>query len=55
MRWIDASPNDIIRRIERYSGVKLAKALRSRILDREVKWNCKYARQNGIHVLPTFM
>ena len=24
-------------------------------LDREVKWHCKYARQNGIHVSPTFM
>jgi hypothetical protein len=20
-----------------------------------VKWHCKYARQNGIHVSPTFM
>jgi hypothetical protein len=24
-------------------------------LDREVKWHCRYARQNGIHVSPTFM
>ncbi len=24
-------------------------------LDREVKWHAKYARQNGIHVSPTFM
>ena len=24
-------------------------------LDREIKWHCKYARQNGIHVSPTFM
>jgi len=23
--------------------------------DREVKWHCKYARQNGIHVSPTFV
>ena len=38
-----------------YSGVKLAEAFAIPDLDREVKWHCKYARQNGIHVSPTFM
>ena len=52
---MDATPNDIIRRIEGYSGVKLAAAFAIPDLDREVKWHCKYARQNGIHVSPTFM
>jgi hypothetical protein len=52
---LDATPNDIIHRIERYSGVKLAAAFGIPDLDREVKWHCKYARQNGIHVSPTFM
>ena len=52
---LDATPNDIIRRIERYSGLKLAEAFAIPDLDREVKWHCKYARQNGIHVSPTFM
>ena len=52
---LDATPNDIIRRIERYSGVKLAEAVAIPDPDREVKWHCKYARQNGIHVSPTFM
>ncbi len=52
---LDATPNEIIRRIERYSGVKLAEAFAIPDLDREVKWHCKYARQNGIHVSPTFM
>jgi hypothetical protein len=52
---LDATPNDIIRRIEGYSGVKLAEAFAIPDLDREVKWHCKYARQNGIHVSPTFM
>ena len=52
---LDATPNDIIRRIERYSGVKLDEAFAIPDLDREVKWHCKYARQNGIHVSPTFM
>jgi hypothetical protein len=52
---LDASPNDIIRRIERYSGVKLADAFAIPDLDREVKWHIKYARQNGVHVSPSFM
>jgi hypothetical protein len=52
---MDATPNDIIRRIEAYSGVKIAAAFAIPDLDREVKWHCKYARQNGIHVSPTFM
>jgi hypothetical protein len=49
---LDATPNDIIRRIERYSGVKLAEAFAIPDLDREVKWYCRYASQNGIHVSP---
>ncbi|HUN40383.1 MAG TPA: thioredoxin [Acetobacteraceae bacterium] len=52
---MDATPNDIIARIENYSGVKVAEAFAIPDLDREVKWHCKYARQNGIHVSPTFM
>jgi hypothetical protein len=52
---MEATPNDIIARLERYSGVKLAAAFAIHDLDREVKWHCKYARQNGIHVSPTFM
>jgi hypothetical protein len=52
---LDATPNDIIRRIERYSGVKLAEAFAIPDLDREVERHCRYARQNGIHVSPTFM
>jgi hypothetical protein len=52
---LDATPNDIIRRIEQYSGVKVAEAFAIPGLDREVKWHCKYARQNGIHTSPTFM
>jgi protein-disulfide isomerase len=52
---LDATPNDIIARIERYSGVKLAEAFAIPDLDREIKWHSRYARQNGIHVSPTFM
>jgi hypothetical protein len=50
-----ATPNDIIARIERYSDVKFSGAFGLPDLDREIKWHCKYARQNGIHVSPTFM
>jgi hypothetical protein len=35
--------------------VKLAEAFATPDLDREIKWHCRYARQNGIHVSPTFM
>src|SRR3984957_753896 len=45
----------IIVRIESYSGVKLEEAFAIPDLDREIKWHCRYARQNGIHVSPTFM
>ena len=50
-----ATPNDIIARIEGYSGVKLAEAFGIPDLDKAIKWHTKYARQNGIHVSPTFM
>ena len=50
-----ATPDDIIARIERYSGVTLATAFDIPDLDRAIKLHCRYARQNGIHVSPTFM
>jgi hypothetical protein len=53
---MDATPKDIIARVEAYSGgLQLANAFAIPNLDREVKWHCKYARQNGIHTSPTFM
>ena len=52
---LDATPNDIIARIERYSGLTLSEAFALPGLDRVIKWHAKYARQNGIHVSPTFM
>jgi glutaredoxin len=51
----DATPNDIIRRIEGYSGLKLMDAFSIPDLDREMKWHAKYARQNGVHTSPSFM
>ncbi|AGN85749.1 MULTISPECIES: thioredoxin domain-containing protein [Enterobacteriaceae] len=50
-----ATPQQIIERIEQYSGVKLAEAFARPELQTEIKWHSKYARQNGIHVSPTFM
>jgi hypothetical protein len=52
---MDVTPKQIIARLERYSGVPLAAAFAIPTLDREVKWHARYARQNGIHVSPTFM
>ena len=52
---LDATPREIIARLEAYSGVALAEAFAIPDLDRAFKWHCKYVRQNGIHVSPTFM
>lgn len=52
---MDATPNDILARLKRYSGVDADAAFVRPELQAEIKWHCKYARQNGIHVSPTFM
>ena len=52
---MDVTPADLVRRLETYSGVRLREAFAIPDLDREIKWHCRYARQNGIHVSPTFM
>ena len=52
---MSAAPNEIIARVEAYSGLKLADAFSIPDLDREIKWHAKYSRQNGIHSSPTFM
>ena len=50
-----ASPVEVIARIEKITGLKLADAFAVPTLDREIKRHAKYSRQNGIHVSPTFM
>lgn len=52
---LDASPNQIIARIEAQSGVQLAEAFQISGLTKEVKAHTRYSRQNGIHVSPTVM
>jgi len=49
------SIDDVIRHIESQSGLALMEAFAIPDLDREIKRHAKYARQNGIHVSPTFM
>jgi hypothetical protein len=51
----DATPNDIIRRIEGYSGLELMAAFDIPDLDKATRRETRYARQNGIHVSPSFM
>ncbi|GGE49647.1 hypothetical protein GCM10007276_28490 [Agaricicola taiwanensis] len=52
---MEARPGDVIARIEEYTGLQLADAFILPHLDREIKRHTKYARQNGIHVSPSFM
>jgi hypothetical protein len=52
---MDVTPTQLIARLEHYSGVPLAAAFGNPALTPEVKWHARYARQNGIHVSPTFM
>jgi hypothetical protein len=50
-----ATPNDIIRRMEDYAGLELMDAFGHTGLDKAIRWDTRYARQNGIHVSPSFM
>lgn len=51
----DHSLNDVIRRIEALSGLALDAAFSEPALQGVIKWHARYARQNGVHVSPTFM
>jgi hypothetical protein len=52
---MDSTPRQIIARLEHYSGIRIAEAFALPDLDSAIKWHSRYARQNGIHVSPTFM
>jgi hypothetical protein len=52
---MDQTPNRLIARIEALTGLALAQPFGIAGLDQELKWHTKYARQNGIHVSPSFM
>ncbi|HHY48733.1 MAG TPA: thioredoxin [Alphaproteobacteria bacterium] len=51
----EATPNDIIRRLEAHSRLALKDAFDLPGLDKAVRRDTRYARQNGIHVSPSFM
>jgi protein-disulfide isomerase len=52
---MDATPNQIIERIKQHSDVDVAEAFAIPALTQPVKNHTRFARQNGIHVSPTFM
>lgn len=52
---MDRTPRQIIEALEAVSGLALAAAFDARRLQEAVKRHTRYARQNGIHVSPTFM
>ncbi|PXW97614.1 thioredoxin-like protein [Sphaerotilus hippei] len=52
---LDCSARALLALIEQHSGVALTEAFARPALQVDLKWQAKYARQNGIHVTPTFM
>ena len=52
---LDCTPMALLARLDSQSGVDVATAFVLPGLDVDMKWHTKYARQNGIHVSPTFM
>lgn len=52
---MEATPRQILARIEDYSGVSLRKAFERNEVTIAMKRHAKFSRQNGIHVSPTFM
>jgi protein-disulfide isomerase len=52
---LDRSPRQTLARIEQLAGLDLAEAFADPRVTVEMKWQARYARQNGIHVTPTVM
>jgi protein-disulfide isomerase len=52
---LDKSPAELLKRIEKLSGIALRAAFEQSALTQTVKWHARYSRQNGIHVSPSFM
>ncbi|MEC5384602.1 thioredoxin domain-containing protein [Uliginosibacterium sp. H3] len=52
---LDLSAAQILAQIEARSGIALRAAFEQSELTLAVKWQARYARQNGIHVSPSFM
>ncbi|MEQ9691725.1 MAG: thioredoxin [Bauldia litoralis] len=52
---MNRTPAEILAAIADLAGVDLAEAWTWNSVTQALKWHIKYARQNGIHVSPTFM
>jgi len=52
---MDRTPRQILQALEEISGLSLTTAFDARGLQKTIKAHTRYARQNGIHVSPTFM
>jgi hypothetical protein len=52
---LDQSVRSILALIESHSGIQISVPFELPELMAEMKWQAKFARQNGIHSTPTFM
>lgn len=52
---MDRTPADILRDIAAIVGTDLSEPFRLKEVGAAFRWQTRYARQNGIHVSPTFM
>jgi protein-disulfide isomerase len=52
---MDRTPADILRDIAAIVGTDLSEPFRLKEVGAAFRWHTRYARQNGIHVSPTFM
>ena len=49
------SPADVVKQISGLAGKDLTEALKSRGVDRMIRWHAKYTRQTGVHSSPSFV
>jgi predicted DsbA family dithiol-disulfide isomerase len=52
---MDASPAEILQRIHALTGLDLRPAFERKEVTDVMKWHARFARQNGIHMSPTFI
>lgn len=52
---MDRTPNEIIAKLSQLIGVDLSKAWTYPAVGEALRWHTRYARQNGVHVSPTFL
>jgi len=52
---MNRTPAEIIAQISGLTGIELDNAFRLKSVGDALRWHTRYARQNGIHVSPTFM